>query len=158
MKKRGDRLAGRKNRYQTHVQPHLEDISDWIQTYNEDQIAAMLGISMRSFQNYKNDYPELRDALKNGRMDLAVKLKKTLKQKALGYNYKEKKTTTRKDSKGNTVKVTEEFERYAQPDLGSIHLLLKNIDPNWHNDDQETIRQKRKQLEQTDRRIDNQEW
>ena len=41
---------GRKNKYESHVQPNLEKIADWIQILNEDQIVWRLGISQRSFE------------------------------------------------------------------------------------------------------------
>ena len=39
-----------------------------------------------------------------------------------------------------------------------IVLLLKNLDPEWKNDDQTTIDMKKKQLELTERKIDQNEW
>jgi hypothetical protein len=37
--------------------------------------------------------------------------------------------------------------KYSAPDLGSIHLLLKNLDDSWHNDDVPTLKLKKEQLE-----------
>ena len=148
---------GRKNKYETHVKPRLEEIKEWIQYEPEDVIAKRCGVAVSSFENYKRDHEELREALKEGRDKLVIKLKETLKKKALGFKYTERKTILREYG-GKKAKIIEEVERYAQPDLGSIHLLLKNLDSNWHNDDAETISQKRKALEQGDRRIDNGEW
>lgn len=148
---------GRKNKYETHVKSRLADIAEMIQLLNEDQIAKQLGISRRSFENYKNEHEELREALKGGREELCGKLKVTLKQKAMGFKYTERKTTLREDN-GKKVKVIEEFERYAPPDLGAIHLLLKNLDADWVNDDRTTLEMKRKQLELTEKRIDQSEW
>lgn len=148
---------GRKNRYNSHVEPNLENIKEWVQLMDEKQIAKRLGIATSTFEKYKNEHSELREALKEGKEELKVKLKATLKQKALGFKYKERKTTLR-EVDGKKIKVIEEFERYAVPDLGSIHLLLKNIDESWHNDDVETIKQKRKSLEQADEKIENSKW
>ena len=148
---------GRRNRYATHVEPYLEDITEWIQLMDEYQIAGQLGIAVSTFEKYKNEHPELCDALKDGKEKLTVQLKTTLKQKALGFKYTERKITLR-NVDGKQVKVVEEFERYAVPDLGSIHLLLKNLDDSWHNDDVETIKQKQKALEQTDKKIERSEW
>lgn len=137
---------GRKNKYESHVKPNLEKIADWIQILNEDQIARRLGISQRSFEKYKTEHEELRDALKHGKEALVEELKMTLKKKAQGFKYKETKKTIRDSGDGKVV-VVEEFERYAQPDTGAIHLLLKNLDPDWRNDDQTTIDLKKEKLQ-----------
>lgn len=148
---------GRKNKYESHVQPNLEKIADWIQILNEDQIARRLGISQRSFEKYKAEHEELREALKHGKEALVEELKMTLKKKAQGFTYKETKRTIRKVN-GENVVTMEEFERYAQPDLGAIHLLLKNLDPDWHNDDQTTINQKQQKIELEKERTENNNW
>ncbi len=148
---------GRKGRYETHVKPNLENIKEWIQVEDEVQIIKRLGIATSTFEKYKNEHEELRNALQEGREELEVKLKMTLKQKALGFKYKERKTTLR-EIDGKKTKVIEEFERYAVPDLGSIHLLLKNIDPDWHNDDKATLDLKKEQLELAKKKQEADEW
>jgi len=97
------------------------------------------------------------DALRQGKEDLIVSLKETLIKKAMGYHYTETKTTIR-DENGKKVKVIEKNEKYAQPDTGAIHLLLKNLDKEWRNDDQTTIDLKRKQVELTEKKIEQNEW
>lgn len=137
---------GRKNRYEEAVQPHLTEIEDWIRTMTEDQVAKRLGVSVSAFERYKKAQPELRKALQNGREWLRVDCMSALIKKALGH----KETTTKKTvRKVDGVKTTyvEETESYYPPDTGALHLLLKNIDPEWHNDDQTTINIKREQLE-----------
>lgn len=148
---------GRKNRYYTHVQPNLQKIPEWLETMTEAQIAARLGISVCSFEKYKTLYPELIEALQTGREQLCRDLKETLKKKAKGFYYTEKKTTQRKEN-GKAVIVVETFEKYAQPDTGAIHLLLKNIDPEWTNDDRQNLEIKKKQLEIQKQKADNAEW
>lgn len=148
---------GRKNKYETHIKPNLKKIPKWYETMTEGQIAKKLGVSVASWENYKNQYPELVACLKTSKESLVEELKATLKKKAKGYYYTEKKKTVRKEGK-DKVEITEEHEKYAQPDTGAIHLLLKNLDDEWHNDDKQTMDLKRKQLELTERKIDNDEW
>ena len=45
------------------------------------------------------------------------------------------------------MKVIEKYKKYAHPDTGAIHLLLKNLDDTWRNDDKATMDIKRGQLE-----------
>ena len=53
----------------------------------------------------------------------------------------------KKDEDGKKVRIVEETERYAHPDTGAIHLLLKNLDETWRNDDQTTVDLKKQRLE-----------
>ena len=149
--------AGRKNKYETHVKPYLEDIAQWYEELDEKQIAEKLGVAVSSFENYKNKYPELKEALKKGKQNLVGELKASLRKKAKGYTYEETKTSIR-DENGKKVQTVEKYKRYAHPDTGAIHLLLKNLDPEWTNDDKTTIELKRKQLELTEKRIDQNDW
>ena len=135
-----------KGKYETHVKPRLREIAEWYEFYTEGQIAKKLGITQRTFTSYKKDHAELQEALISGRDALITDLKKTMKQKAKGFTYTETKRTIREIDGKRTVLI-EEYERYAQPDTGAIHLLLKNLDETWRNDDKATMDIKRGQLE-----------
>ena len=149
---------GRRSRYETHVKPYLHDIQTWYEDLDERQIATQkLGIAISTWEKYKTEHPELREALKKGKQNLISELKASLKKKAKGYYYKEKRSYV-KDEGGKKTKILEETEKYAQPDTGAIHLLLKNLDPEWKNDDQATIDMKKKQLDLTERKIEQNEW
>lgn len=148
---------GRKSKYETHVLPHLQQIQEWYQDLDEAQIIERLGVSSRAWQNYKNKYPELREALKNGRAQLVSDLKTALKKKAKGYTYEETKTIIREEG-GSRTTIIEKYKKYAHPDTGAIHLLLKNYDEKWHNDDAETIRQKQEQLEIARQKAEADNW
>ena len=150
---------GRKSRYESHVEPHLEDIKEWYQWLTEAQIAKRLGINPSSFQKYKNEHPELRDALMNGKEALIEDLKMTMKKKAKGFRYTEKKTETLTDADGNVTSIKETvFDRYAPPDTGAMHLLLKNLDETWRNDDAETMKLKKDRLELDKQRHEDANW
>lgn len=150
-------MAGRKNKYETHVEPYLKKIPKWYETMTEAQIAKKLGITQASWITYKNEHPELLECLQNSKENLIEELKATLKKKAKGYYYTEKKKIIR-EYKGEKEKVIEEHEKYAQPDTGAAHLLLKNLDPDWHNDDKQTMELKRKQVELQERKLELDEW
>lgn len=137
---------GRKDRYESHVKPRLEEIRAWYQLCTEAQIAKKLGISMTTFGRYKREHPELREVLKEGRETLVEDLKLNLKKKAQGYYYEETKTVIRQEGE-KEVRVIEKYKRYAHPDTGAIHLLLKNLDDDWRNDDKPTMEMKRQHLQ-----------
>lgn len=150
--------AGRKNKYETHVKPYLEKIPKWYLTKTEAQIAKKLGVSEASWTNYKKEHPELLECLRSGQEDLVDELKSTLKKKAQGFHYTESTRTLIDDPEKGLINKTEVKRRYAQPDTGAIHLLLKNLDPNWHNDDKETMDLKRQQTEIMKQKADQAEW
>lgn len=151
---------GRKSRYETHVKPHLSEIAKWIEDMDEKDIATKkLGIAVSTFEKYKKEHPELKDALLMGKQNLILELKASLKKKARGYHYEESKTVKIRDPEnGDFVEREEIYKKYAQPDTGAIHLLLKNLDPKWRNDDRETMDLKKKQVELTERKIEQSEW
>lgn len=140
-------MAGRKDRYKEFVEPYLDKIPDWTVNMTEDEIAHKLGISRTTFTVYKQKHPELVAALHLGRTKLCQALKDTLRKKALGFTYTETKTTKRRVGGGKLEVTVETFDRYAQPDTGAIHLLLKNFDPAWRNDDASTAELKKQQVE-----------
>lgn len=148
---------GRNNKFDTHVRPRFEEIKVWYQDLTEKEITKKLGISVRAWENYKKEYPELVEVLKDSKTELKRELKESLKKKAKGYYYEETKTFIREEN-GKTVKTVEKFKKYAQPDTGAIHLLLKNIDDDWRNDDLVTIKRKEKELQLRERQIENNEW
>jgi hypothetical protein len=148
---------GRKSKYETHVQPFLKDIRQWVLDLNEKQIAEKLGISQATFDKYKKDNAELREVLVLGRQDLCFELKDSLRKKARGFYYTETKTTIKQDG-DEQITTIEKIEKYAQPDTGAIHLLLKNLDPEWHNDDVITLQLKQMQADLDKARFKAQNW
>ena len=148
---------GRKDRYESHVRPKLNDIKKWITTMNEGQIAKKLGINQSTFTRYKAEHEELRAALIAGIEELRDELKDALKKKAKGFKYEETKTVV-KDENGKKTKYIEKYEKYAPPDTGAIHLLLKNIDPDWRNDDKATMDLKKQELELKKQKQEENNW
>ena len=148
---------GRKNKYETNVKPYLNDIPKWYETLTEAQIAKKLGVSVASFENYKSQYPELVECLQTGKEILIEELKDSLKKKAKGFHYKETKKTIR-DVNGQRTQVIEEYEKYSPPDTGAIHLLLKNLDETWRNDDKATMDLKREKLELEKKKAEEENW
>lgn len=148
---------GRKSKYETHVQPFLKDIRQWVLDLNEKQIAEKLGISQATFDKYKKDNAELREVLVLGRQDLCLELKDSLRKKARGFYYTETKTYIKQEG-DKQITTIETNEKYAQPDTGAIHLLLKNLDPEWHNDDEITLQLKQMQADLDKARFKAQNW
>lgn len=148
---------GRPEKYFSVVVPRFDDIKDMLRTMTEQQISKDIGIAYSTWCDYKNRYPEFSELIRVGRKALIKELKSTLIKKAKGYSYTEKKTVRKKNGDTET-EYTEEYTKYAQPDTGAIHLLLKNLDETWRNDDKETMDIKRRQVELAERKLDNEVW
>ena len=148
---------GRGDLYESVVKPRLPDISKWYKDLTEGKICKKLGISRSSWERYKRDHDELRKALTKGKEILADELKDALRKKGFGFFYTEKKTV-RRIVNGVVSETEEEYTRYSPPDVGAIHLLLKNIDENWTNDDKTTLDLKRQKIELEKRKTDEAIW
>lgn len=146
-----------RSKYETHVKPHLDEIPKWYGEMTERQIAKRLGVGPTSWAKYKAEHPELVEKLVNGREVLVEDLKKSLKMKAKGFRYTETKKTIREVA-GKKTTMIEEYERYSPPDTGAIHLLLKNYDDSWRNDDKATMDLKREELELKKKKIESEVW
>lgn len=149
---------GRRSKYETHVKPYLKEIPKWYKTQTEAQICKRLGISFPVWVRYKNDYPELQKCLMQSRQALADHCKSLLKKKAEGFFYTEVKTTKYVGGDHDGEEIITTHKRYAEPDTGALHLLLKNNDDEWRNDDMQTLELKKKQLELQERKIEADEW
>lgn len=151
-----------KSKYDSHVKPHLDKITKWTEDLTDEQIAARLRISRKSFIEYKKQHPELVEALEKGKKRLVVELKNTLKKKAKGFYYEEVKTVKihNPDSEAEPewIEKVEINRKYAQPDTGAAHLLLKNLDPTWRNDDAETMKLKKQQVEIQKQKLEQDNW
>jgi transcriptional regulator with XRE-family HTH domain len=81
---------GRKNKYDTHVSPRLEEIAHWCRDgLTEEEICKRLGVSHSSFAEYKQKYPELLDTLKRNKEVADYKVEDSLYMNAVGYEYEE---------------------------------------------------------------------
>lgn len=156
-KKKKKAKMGRKSKYELYVLPRLHEITEWRRTMTENQIIEQLGIGRTAFYEYKNKHPELVAALHEGEVLLVADLKGVLVKKAFGYEYEETETIVTVGKKG-ADEVRKIKTKHMPPDLGSIHLLLKNFDPNWRNDDQTTREMKQKELELKEKKIEQGEW
>lgn len=74
-------------KYETHIEPYIGLIKSMrIDGHTEEQIHKHLGVGHNAWNNYKNTYEELREALKISKEGLISQLEQTLFQKALEGN------------------------------------------------------------------------
>jgi flagellar biosynthesis component FlhA len=148
---------GRKDKYFSHIEPYLKKIPKMYETMTEAQIARKLGVSVASWEKYKNEHEELVEALKYSKENLVEELKSALKQRALGYEYVETVKQVHEED-GKKTKDVKEVKKKCHADVGAIHLLLKNLDDNWRNDDKPTMELKRQQVALQERKLDAEDW
>lgn len=120
----------------------------------EKQIAKRLGVAYSSWNQYKLDFPELAETIKNGRCELVAELRSALIKRAKGFSY----TETKIIKEGNSVVKTELVTKIQPPDVAALNLCLKNYDPdNWANDPQ-MLRIREKELAIRKEQIENNSW
>ena len=135
---------GRKNKYDEYVKPFIPKIIEWTKSgATEKEICAALGISVSTFNEYKNKYSELSDALRAGRQNVVLDIKAALLKRALGFEYEEKKGTKRGDGLSNV----EVYKRYMPPDTTAAAMLLRNYDSDWRDKDTLTSDLKQQEME-----------
>lgn len=135
---------GRKSKYNDYVKPRLDDVKRWAAAgATESEICSALGVSVSSFNEYKNKYSELSESLRAGRQNVVLNIKAALYKRALGFNYEEKIGRTNADSETST----EIHVRYSPPDTTAAAMLLRNYCDDWRDKDKTTADFKAQELE-----------
>ena len=134
---------GRKGKYNDYVKPRLEEIRRWASAgATEKEICVALGVSVSSFNEYKNKYSELSETLRTGRQTVVLNIKAALYNRAIGMTYEEK---VGRESEKNGVS-TEIYQRFAPPDTTAAAMLLRNYDKDWRDKDKQTADFKAQEL------------
>jgi len=116
----------------------------------DKQIAKNLGIGIRTFYEYKNNYPQFLQSLKRGKEVIDFEVENALLKRALGYEYDEvtKERILKKDEKGAPLVnihgvpiyemvVTKKVTKQVAPDTTAQIFWLKNRKPQEWRDKQE---------------------
>lgn len=119
-----------KNKYETHIAPHLEKIADLVgQGYSDKKIAESLGISYSTFRVYIKKHSALSAVLKKEKGARNVTVENSLYKKATGFyvtvvkHIKCKQTEydplTGKKVRDYEKLVAVEEQEYIPPDTGA---------------------------------------
>lgn len=119
----------------------------------EEQIAAQMGISVRTLGNWKNDHVPILQALKRGKAPVDAKVENALLRRALGYQYEEITEVPVMDPEtGKTrMEVVKRVTKHVAPDtVAQIYWLKNRMPDKWRDkpadpngageDDSKTIR------------------
>lgn len=139
-----------KCRYFDCVQPYLDTIRKKVREgVTEVEIAKSLGISKATLENYKNQFPELKEALsKNKGADVLEKLINAGIESACGCYKTNTVTKFKADENGNPVLVSiEEYENWQQPNAVLNKFYVQNFgrEQGFSNNPLEFELQKQKQ-------------
>ncbi len=99
----------------------------------EAQAAKKLGVSVRTFEEYKSRYPHFLQAIKRGKAPVDFEVENALLKRARGYTYEEKHTVTKIQGKGDkaeaTVAEVRRVVKHVPSDTTAAIFWLKNRDP-----------------------------
>lgn len=152
-------VGGRPNKYDTHIKPFIKQIAEWKKNgATDEQVCQQLGVSKSTFYEAKNKYPEFLEALKKSRENFISDLRGELARLSFKHTLETVKVYSKTDENGQTITYREKISKEIDGDIAAIHLLLKNLDPDWRNDDKATMDLKREQLEIAKQKADENNW
>ena len=102
---------------------------------SDEQLADKMGICTSTFYAWKNKYPEISEALKEGKDVADRKVENALYKRACGFEFEEV-TTERDEINGKMI--TKRVTKFYPPDPTSMIFWLKNRKPDEWRDKRET--------------------
>jgi hypothetical protein len=124
------REVGRPCKYETHVEPYLDKIFEWLKTgYTDVSICEQLGIHQNTWMRYKQDYSVLSELYARARTYRNALVMNKMFQKATGEKVTLLKQKATKDGKILDLKE----EAYIPPDVNAADLFLRNNDPEYRS-------------------------
>ena len=130
IQKRGEVVA--KSKYCTHVEPRLIEVEGWARDgLTDEQIAHNLGISEKTFYNYKEEYIHFLQALKRGKEVVDIQVENALLKNALGYEIEE--VTEEYDADGKLIHSKRVKKRVAPNTTAQIFWLKNRKPADWRD-------------------------
>lgn len=121
-------VGGRPCKYESHVEPRLKEVYQWVKDgYTDYSIAESLGIARQTLIKYKEQYSNLTDLYTRAREERNRLVMNRMFVKATGEIAQVKQQKLAKD--GEIVTLTSEI--YTPPDVNAADLFLRNNDPNY---------------------------
>ena len=95
----------------------------------DEQIAKNIGIAVRTYYEWKERFPQFRQAIKKGKAPVDIEVENALLKRALGYEYEETITEIEEVAEGRQKKHIRRIRKHMPPDVGAIVFWLKNRKP-----------------------------
>lgn len=143
------------------VVKRIDQIKQWRRQegLSEKDVAARLGITQQTLENYKNRYPEFKEAMQEAKAAIVSDVFSALLKRAKGYDYEEIKVYNKEDGEGNITQYTERTRKHEPPSVAACSLLLKNLDREHDWSDNPTMLQvKRDELQLRKQMAEAEKW
>lgn len=96
----------------------------------DEELSRRMGISRETFYRWKEQFPDICDAIKKGKEVIDFEVEQALLKRALGYSY----TETRKEIDANGKKKVIVTEKHVEADTAAQIFWLRNRKPDkWRN-------------------------
>lgn len=105
----------------------------------DEEIAVKMEIATSTLYEWKKNYPQFAEALKEGKDYVDRKVENSLLKRALGYEYEETLTEIYEGEDGSKRKHIKKFKKYAHPDVTAQIFWLKNRKQNEWRDKREAV-------------------
>jgi len=108
----------------------LELLSCWARDFTLSDIAKRIGVSEKTFIEWRKKYPEIEQAIKDGKEIVDYRVESALLKVALGYTTSDVKTIiSPPDKSGNRAIRVEKTEKEVPPNPTAIMCWLNNRKP-----------------------------
>lgn len=106
----------------------------------DEEIAEAFGISKRTLEYWKKNYPSFDEALLNGKEAADSRVMKKLYERAVGYDYEETDIIQELDRNGNPKPaMIKKRKRHAPPDVMAQMYWLNNRMPAYYRRNTDSI-------------------
>ena len=98
----------------------------------DDDIADFFGVSVRTIYNWKNEFPDFAETLRDAKLALDSKVVRSLFERATGYSHVDYKFVTH----GGKITDVKEYQKHYPPETAAMVFWLKNRQPALWRDKQ----------------------
>jgi len=120
-------MAGNRSKWESNVAGRLDLITAWARDgLIEAEMCKRLGVGVSTFNVYKNEHSELREALKNGKEISDYHVEDSLYKRAIGFTYEE---TTREPVLVEKQVNGEKIKTMLSPKLVVTKVVTKHVIP-----------------------------
>ena len=132
---------GRKGKFADWISPDgLTTVQGFARDgLTDEQIASKMGISLSTYYEWQNKYPELSDAIKKGKAPVDIEVENALLKRALGYDYEQVITEIEDLGEGRQKKHVRKITKHQPGEVAAQIFWLKNRRPGKWRDKIEAI-------------------
>jgi len=93
----------------------------------DNEIANFFNVEPSTINNWKKDYPEFLESIKEGKIQADANVAKSLYRKAVGYEIEEEeaKVVSQGNGQGSKIEIVK-VKKYYAPDTAALSIWLKN--------------------------------